>query len=86
MEQLEGQYSIFDFEPDDKTEDRDGKTRTAPSWYSYKRCENCQCWARYQKEEQPPAGWGIYGWCTENKHKVEKTSYCGWFDDKNKIM
>lgn len=79
---MEGQMSLFDYRPPDKTTDRNGKTRPAPDWYHQKRCENCERWARYTQDEQPPCGWGIYGFCNEHKQRVEKTGYCMNFEYK----
>lgn len=86
-EQIEGQLSIFDMNTEfmDKTFDRNGKQqKQVPSWMHYERCENCTRWVRYSVNEQPPCGWGIYGFCNEHKQRTEKTSYCNKFEDKNR--
>lgn len=81
------QLSIFDmdFKFKDKHKDKYGKEHKVPSWMPYERCENCTRWNMYQTEEQPPSGWGIWGWCTEHKEKTSSISYCQNMEDKNKI-
>lgn len=68
-----------------QTVDRYGRLREAPDWMDPKRCETCKYWSRYPVEEQPPAGWGVYGQCDyyhepemmKNGYwKVSKTSCC----------
>lgn len=64
----------------DVTYDREGRPYEVPAWMDQKRCENCQSWAMYQAEMQPPPGHGIIGWCAEHKEKVNKGSYCQKFE------
>lgn len=75
----------------DKSHDRYGREYEAPKWMDKERCENCKYWERYPVEEQPPAGWGVYGQCNcihepemmKNGYwKVSKTSYCNDFISK----
>ena len=57
---MDGQISIFDI---DYTYDRNGKRFDVQGWMRKERCENCRMWCRLPVEEQPPAGWGVYGTC-----------------------
>lgn len=82
---MTGQLSIFDYKPVDMTSDRKGKSRPAPNWMHRERCENCERWAKYSFKDQPPDGWGTYGFCNEHKQRVLSTSYCMNFDDKTVI-
>lgn len=82
---MEGQLSIFDVRPIDKHSDRYGRKHNAPSWMKYERCENCVRWVMYPTEDQPPCGWGIYGFCNEHKQKVAEISYCRNWEDKYKL-
>lgn len=65
--------------------DREGRPEKAPQWMKYKRCENCKRWQRYDIKEQPPAGWGVMGYCIEHKEKCSTGSYCNDFEDKNEV-
>jgi hypothetical protein len=47
------------------------KYKVVPDWYPVHRCQTCMNWSC--NTEQPPAGWGIYGFCSLHK---EKTSHC----------
>lgn len=69
--------------PSDMHSDRYGRLKPAPKWMRYERCENCIRWTMYPTEQQPPDGWGIYGWCAENKYKCKATNFCKNFEDKN---
>lgn len=77
----------------DMTVDRYGRKRPAPEWMDKERCENCKYWERYPVDEQPPAGWGVFGQCNcyhepemmvNGYWKVSKTSYCNDFAGKCK--
>lgn len=85
---LEGQMTIFDIldeKPTDYTYDRAEKKRPAPKWYPTERCENCETWNRLPTQEQPPYGWGVYGWCNSHKQRVGATGYCdNWEKRKEK--
>lgn len=61
---------------EDMTYDRKGKGHPAPEWMKFERCENCGRWAKYPTNEQPPDGWGCYGWCSEHLHKSIASGYC----------
>lgn len=89
---MDGQITLNDY-MSDFSRDRYGRTYKAPSWMDKERCENCKYWEMYQTEEQPPAGWGVYGQCNcvhepemmKNGYwKVSKTSYCNDFVSKYK--
>lgn len=69
--------------PSDMHSDRYGRFKIAPKWMRYERCENCIRWTMYPTEQQPPDGWGIYGWCQENTYKCKATNFCKNFEDKN---
>lgn len=75
---MDGQLSLFDIDLSytDKTYDRNGEGQAVPSWMGFDRCENCERWHRLTASEQPPAGWGVYGWCAEHNNRTEKCSYC----------
>lgn len=71
--------------------DRHGRPYKAPEWMDRERCETCKYWERYPVEEQPPAGWGVYGQCNcthepemmKNGYwKVSKTSYCNDYEGR----
>lgn len=62
--------------------DREGREHVPAKWMKYERCENCSRWQRYVLNEQPPAGWGVMGYCMEHKNKNSSCSYCNSFDDK----
>ncbi|MBQ0112398.1 MAG: hypothetical protein KBT03_04630 [Bacteroidales bacterium] len=81
------QITLFEMDTTslDYTTDRDGKKGKPPSWYNYKRCENCERWMRLDKSEQPPAGHGIIGYCMEWKAKCDKISFCGSWEDIRKV-
>lgn len=82
---MDGQMNIMDYPeylPENYSYDRNGKEYLAPKWMRIERCENCQSWKKYQTEEQPPAGHGVYGWCSNNKEKCIKTSYCMRFEKR----
>lgn len=64
-------------EPKDTTLNRKGEVEDAPDWYSKERCEKCQHWEF--SPNQPPAGWGVKGFCTSHRgqgREVGSTSYC----------
>lgn len=84
---MDGQITLFNLETDflDETIDKRGISRKPPEWMKYKRCENCTRWQRLDSREQPPDGWGIYGFCMEHKTRCATGSYCNEFDDKRKI-
>lgn len=82
---MQGQMSLFEYVPPDHTFNRQENEYKVPSWMYYERCENCQRWARYPINEQPPCGWGVYGFCNEHKQRTEKCGYCIMFDNKNKL-
>ena len=81
---VEGQMTIFDVDMSylDKHYDRYGREIPAKFWkdnnpyYRYDRCENCSRWVRVDVSEQPPAGWGVYGFCQEHKQRCLSGSYC----------
>lgn len=81
------QITLFDVNTEymDETIDRSGRSRKPPKWMRYERCENCARWQRYDVEDQPPCGWGIYGFCAELKGKHEATDYCGHYEDKRRM-
>lgn len=66
--------------------DRAGKEHKPPKWMHYERCENCTRWQRLDVSEQPPCGWGIYGFCLEHKQRTGEISYCGKWEDKRRIQ
>lgn len=85
--ECEGQLSFADIDTSymDKHYDRDERPHEVPKWMSYERCENCIRWHRYPKDEQPPCGWGIKGWCNEHSQKTGETGYCNSFEDKRRV-
>ena len=81
---MDGQMDLSDY-MQHITYDRYGRPYETPDWMDRERCETCKYWERYPVEEQPPAGWGVYGQCNcthepemmKNGYwKVSKTSYC----------
>lgn len=71
--------------------DRYGREYKAPTWMDRKRCETCAWWEIYPVDEQPPAGWGVYGQCNcyhepemmKNGYwKTSKTSCCMDYKEK----
>lgn len=81
---MDGQMSIFDI---DYTYDRNGKKFDVQGWMRKERCENCRMWCRLPVEEQPPAGWGVYGTCSfihdpkqKGYQRTGKGSYCMNFE------
>lgn len=81
---MEGQITLFEWKKqNDTTKDRYGKVKKTPKWMRYERCENCQRWAMYSTQDQPPCGWGIFGFCNEHKQRVQGNSYCMNFEERN---
>ena len=50
------------------------KYKQVPEFYHVHRCQTCKFWSC--NAEQPPAGWGIYGFCSRHKEKTSSTSDC----------
>ena len=80
---MEGQISILDY-----SYDRRGRLYYQ-KWMSRERCENCEHWQRNPVEDQPPAGWGVYGLCQyihdanqKGYENTNKVSYCTGFSCK----
>lgn len=84
---MEGQINLFNLDMSyaDYHCDRYGEKAKVPKWMNYKRCENCVRWIRLDTSEQPPSGWGTYGFCQENLQRCGSCSYCQSFEDKRKV-
>lgn len=76
---------MWNVEPIDETFDEKGKKGKIPFFYKYERCENCPAWNRLDVKEQPPCGWGVYGWCNIHKQRTQKIGYCQKWEDKRKF-
>lgn len=81
---MEGQIDIFTLDKsyNDMHYDKFGRGQKAPKWMHYERCENCARWNKYPTEEQPPMGWGCYGFCECHKQRVGDCSYCGKWEER----
>lgn len=81
------QITLFNIDTEcmDETISKNGKKSKPPKWMQYKRCENCTRWNRFDKSEQPPDGWGIYGYCAEHIQKTGACSYCDKWEDIRRL-
>lgn len=84
---MEGQLNLFnlDMSYNDVHCDRFGRKTKVPPWLKYDRCENCVRWVLLDPSDQPPSGWGVYGFCQEHKQRCSSGSYCQEFEDKRSI-
>lgn len=52
------------------------------TWMWDERCETCQSWSVLLPSDQPPDGWGVYGFCSaltavnHKEYRTESHSYC----------
>lgn len=84
---MDGQIDLFQIDNSyaDEHLDRTGRKLAVPKWLDYERCENCMRWAMLVEQEQPPSGWGVYGFCGEHKQRTQSTGYCQCFEDKRRL-
>ncbi len=54
------------------------KYEVVPEFYHIRRCQLCKYWSC--SADQPPAGWGINGYCSLQKNKTEATGGCAYFE------
>lgn len=54
------------------------KYKVVPDFYRVMRCQLCKYWSC--NTEQPPAGWGIDGFCSLARNKTQSHSGCCYFE------